>query len=114
MTPQESCQTAESGLLKAQELLLDPRPEAFEQCLHLLSQAIEILEALAAGSSRDWDPPVHLAFRRILISARTLRHQIDHGSNLLRGWMQLRFGNGYTRGGLPEFSETREQRLFEA
>jgi hypothetical protein len=114
MSPSESCQAAESGLQTVQKLLLEPRPDTFEQCLQALSQVIEILENLAAGSSRDWDPAVHLAFHRIRKTAGNLNLQIGHGSNLVRGWMQLRFGAGYTRRGLPEFPEREAERLFEA
>jgi hypothetical protein len=114
MNPQESCQAAELRLQTAQQLLLDPRPGTLDQSLEVLSQVIEILERLAAGSPRDWDPAVHVAFDRIKAGAANLRLQVDHGSNLIRGLMQLRFGEGYTRGGLPEFAQAGAERLFEA
>lgn len=114
MTPRESCLAAESGLLRVQRLLLDPRPETLEQCLQILSQVIELLENLAAGTSTDWDPAVHVAFDRIRKSARGLQLQIEHGSNLVRGWMQLRFGEGYTRRGMPEFTDRESARVLEA
>lgn len=114
MTPREHCQSAEAGLDRVRQLLLEPCPGAFEQCLPVLSQVIETLESLAAGTRHDWDPAVHQAFHRIRASARTLQPQIEHGSNLVRGLMQLRFGAGYTPGGLPVFTEREAESLFEA
>jgi hypothetical protein len=111
MTPQESCQSAEAGLREAQQLL---GPGTMDQCLVALAQVIEILEEVAAGNARDWDPAMHLAFQRIRGAARDLHVQVAHGSNLVRGWMQLRFGAGYTRRGKPEYSERESERLFEA
>jgi hypothetical protein len=111
MTPQESCQSAEAGLREAQQLL---GPGTIDQCLVALAQVIEILEEVAAGNVRDWDPAIHLAFHRIRGTARDLQTQVAHGSNLVRGWMQLRFGAGYTRRGMPEYSEREAERFFEA
>jgi hypothetical protein len=37
-----------------------------------------------------------------------------NGSNLVRGWMQLRLGEGYTRGGSPRFAEPEPARHLEA
>ena len=114
MKPKESCQTAESGLLRAQRLLLNPRPDTLEQCVEALSQVIEVLEELARGTSRDWDSNVYMSFQRLRASTRDLHLQIAHGSNLISGWRQLRFGAGYTRSGLPEFNNPTAERLFEA
>ena len=114
MSPQESCQAAEADLHTAQQLLLEPHADALEQCLETLSRVIEVLENLAAGNARDWDPAVHMAFHRIREGARNLRAQVSHGSNLVRGLMQIRFGAGYTRQGLPEFAEREAGQLFEA
>jgi hypothetical protein len=111
MNPQQSCQSAESNLRQAQQLL---RAGTMDQCLVALAQVIEILEEIAAGNARDWDPAVHLAFHRIRDAARDLHTQVDLGSNMIRGWMQLRFGAGYTRRGLPEFTEREPERLLEA
>ena len=75
-----------------------------EQCLVALAQVIEILEEVAAGNPRDWDPEIQLAFHRIRDAARDPHAQSRHGSNLVRGWMQLKFGSGYARNGSPEFA----------
>jgi hypothetical protein len=114
VTPEESCQAAETSLAAAQRLLSDPRPERLEQGLEALCRAIEIMENLAAGTSRDWDPAVHLAIHRVHASSRHLHRQVEHGTNLVRGWMQRKFGAGYNRGGLPEFTGRESARSFEA
>ncbi len=111
MSPQQSCQRAESNLREAQQFL---GPSTIQQCLVALAQVIEILEEVAAGNPRDWDPEIQLAFHRIRDAARDLHTQVGHGSDLIRGWRQLRLGAGYTRGGLPEFAERESERLFEA
>jgi hypothetical protein len=54
------------------------------------------------------------AIYRIQASARALGQRIEHGSKLVRGWMQLRLGEGYTRGGLPTFMEPPNERHLEA
>jgi hypothetical protein len=111
MTPMESCRSAEARLEEARELM---RPATIDQCLGALAQVIEIMEEIAAGNKRDWDPAVYLAFKRIRDAAGNLHRQIEHGSTLVRGWMQVRFAAGYTRGGLPEFEERESRSMFEA
>lgn len=113
MTPRECCEAAEGGLARAGQLLLTPSPSALEESLQTLSQVLEILETLATGTSRDWDPAVHLAFRRIQTGSRALAAQIEHGSNLVGGWMQLRLGEGYSRQGSPTFTEVEAERHLE-
>jgi hypothetical protein len=105
MNPQESCQAAEAKIQEAQRLMLDPRPEAIERCLNELSQVIALMEKLTTGGSRDWTPEVHASFHRIKSAVDRLRLQIEHASNLCLGWLQVRFGAGYTRQGLPELAE---------
>jgi len=114
MTPQERCEAAENSINAARKLLLSPSPAALEECLQILSQVIETLETLVAGSSRDWDPLVHAAIRRIRFGVSGLRVQIGHGANLISGWMQLRMGEGYTRAGSPELTDQGSNRLLEA
>jgi hypothetical protein len=114
MTPRECCEAAESGLARAGQLLLTPSPGALEESLQALSRVIELLETLASGTARDWDPVVHLAIHRVQAGARALAPQIVNGSNLVRGWMQLRLGEGYTRGGSPRFAEPEPARHLEA
>ena len=111
MSARESCVTAEDRLREAERLL---RPATLGQCLQALGQVIELLEEIAAGNPGDWDPSVHVAFSRIRSSAQDLRLQIEHGSQLVRGWMQLRFGAGYTPKGLPEFADCESRSHFEA
>jgi hypothetical protein len=113
MTPQECCQAAEQNLARAGEFLLNPSPSALEECLQILGQVIETLETLAKGTTLGWDPAVHLAIHRIQTGARALGLRIEHGSYLIRGWMQLRLGEGYTRRGLPSFSEPQTERQME-
>lgn len=107
----QSCRSAEARLEEAAQLL---RPSSIEPCLCALAQVIEILEEVAAGNARDWDPAVHEAFQRIRETARHLHRQVEHGRNLVRGWMQVRFAAGYTRRGQPEFDERESARFFEA
>src|ERR1700722_1934 len=114
MTPQECCESAEHSLARAGEFLLNPTPGALEECLQLLSQITETLETLVKGTTLGWDPAVPLAIYRIQAGARALGLRIEHGSMLVRGWMQLRLGEGYTRGGLPTFSEPQTERQMEA
>lgn len=114
MNPQERCQTAERALAKAGELLLNPTPDALEECLDAFSQVIQILETLAAGTVLGRDPAVGLAAHRLQQGARALAIRLEHGSNLLRGWMQLRLGEGYTRRGAPRFAEAAATRQMEA
>lgn len=114
MTAHERCESAESSINFARKLLLTPSPAALEECGHILSQVIETLEMLVAGSSRDWDPLVHAAIHRIRFGVNGLRIQIGHGSNLIAGWMQLKMGEGYTRQGSPELAERQSKRLMEA
>ena|ERR1700722_9447188 len=114
MSPQESCQQAEAGLQTAGQLLLSPSPDALESCLPVLRQVIEILETLAARPARDWEPALRVDFHRIQANARHLQLQIQHGANLVHGWMQRRLSAGYTRAGLPEFDGPAAERLFEA
>jgi hypothetical protein len=106
-----SCEQAESKMRQARELL---GPATINQCLVALAQVIEVLEEVAAGNPRDWDPEIQVSFHRIRAAARDLHLQVGHGSDLIRGWMQLRFGAGYTRRGLPEFAERESEQLFEA
>jgi hypothetical protein len=96
---------------EAQQLL---SPSTINQCLVALAQVIEVLEEVAAGNPSDWDPEMQIAFHRIRAAARDLHLQVGHGSDLIRGWMQMRFGAGYTRRGQPEFPEHESERLFEA
>ena len=114
MTAAESCRAAESRLDQAGRLLSQPSPELVDQAIDALAGVIEILEKLAAGNSRDWDPAVHLALHRIRAGVRRLRLQIAHASNLLCGWMQRKFSTGYTPRGLPEFAERESGRALEA
>lgn len=114
MTPQERCQSAEAGLEQARRMMADPRPERIEQCVEILGQVAGILENLAAGTSRDWDPAIHLALHRIQTGSRMLAMEIEQGANLVRGWMQRKFGAGYKPNGLPEFAEREHERVFEA
>ncbi len=111
MAIRDSCAAAEDRLRQAQTLL---RPNTLDQCVHALGQVVEILEEIAAGSARDWDPEMHLAFHRIRASAQSLQVQVEHGSRLIRGWMQLRFGAGYTRRGHVQLDEFEAARNFEA
>ncbi len=105
MNPRERCQAAEQALARAGELLLTPTPGAIEECLQVLSQTIELLEGLAGETALGGDPAVPLAMHRVRDGARALGVRLEHGSNLLRGWMQLRRGEGYTRRGAPRFAE---------
>ncbi len=114
MAPRQYCEAAEGGLARASQLLLDPTPGALEECLQVLTQISETLEALASGTSRGWDPAVHLAVGRIQAGARALGLRIEHGSKLVRGWKQLRCGEGYTRRGLPAFAEQEAGHHLEA
>src|ERR1700733_14020687 len=100
MAPLQYCEAAEGDLAQAGQLLLNPTPAALEECLPVLTRVMETLEALAAGTSRGWDPAVHLAIGRIQAGARVLGLRIELGSKLVRGWKQLRCGEGYTRRGL--------------
>ncbi len=114
MTPRECCEEAENSLAQAGELLLNPSPGALEESVQALSRVMELLETLASASARDWDPVVHLAIHRIQTAACALAPRIEHGSKLVRGWMQLRMGEGYTRGGSPQFAEPETGRGLEA
>lgn len=113
MTPRECCEAAENSLAQAGQLLLTPSPGALEESIQVLSRVIELLETLASGNARDWDPVVHLAIHRVHNAARGLAPQIEHGSRLVRGWMQLRMGEGYTRSGSPQFAEPEAARSVE-
>jgi len=101
---------AAARLDEAAQLL---RPATLDQCLHALAQVIEILDEMAVGNPRDWDPEARTALHRIRGAAGNLQRQIEHGSNLVRGWMQIRFSAGYTRGGQPEFDGRESRGLFE-
>ncbi len=114
MTPQESCKAAEETIQTAQQLMLDPRPEAMDRCLTELSRVAAILEGLAVGTSRDWNAELRASFLRIQIANRRLRLQIEHASNFWRGWIQLRLGTGYTRQGLPELAQGETRSSIEA
>lgn len=114
MTAAESCRAAESRLADAARLLSQPKAEPLGEAIEALAGVIEILEQLAAGNSRDWDPAVHLAVHRIRAGAQRLNLQIDHASRLLCGWMQRKFSTGYTPRGLPEFADRDSGRFFEA
>jgi|SRR5580692_9189214 hypothetical protein len=105
MDPRQYCEAAEGDLARAGQLLLSPTPAALEECLQALTRVSETLEALAAGTSRGWDPSVRLAMGRIHAGARALGLRIELGAKLVRGWKQLRCGEGYTRRGLPAFAE---------
>ncbi len=104
MTPHQCCESAEFGLSRVQQELLHPSPNALDESLQTLIEAAESLRALGAGGSGELDDSVRQALQRVQTSARNLRIQIDHGSNLVRGWMQLKFGSGYARNGSPEFA----------
>lgn len=114
MSPQESCQAIEQKIQAAQELIINPSPETMERCLAELSRVASILEGLATGNSRDWSPEVHASFHRVRAAARRLGLQIEHASNLWRGWIQLRMGTGYTRQGLPELTQGTSRSSVEA
>lgn len=114
MNPKACCDAAEQSLARAGEFLLNPTPGALEECLQLLNQVTEMLETLTKGTPLGWDPAVPLAIYRIQDGARALGLRLEHGSNLVRGWMQLRRGEGYTRRGLPTFTETQTERQMEA
>jgi hypothetical protein len=105
MNPRERCEAAEHALARAGELLLAPTPGAIEGCLQTLGQAIEILEDLAGGTAPGRDPDLRLAASRLREGADALSLRLDHGTKLLRGWMQLQRGEGYTRRGAPRFVE---------
>jgi hypothetical protein len=114
MTPTESCQAAEASLLSAQTLMLDPRPEAVDRCVAELSRVAGILEHLATGNARDWNPEVTAAVLRIQAANTRLRGQIEHASNFWRGWLQIKVGTGYTRQGLPEIPASDNHSSIEA
>jgi hypothetical protein len=114
MNPKECCDAAEHSLARAGKYLLDPTPSALEECLQLLNQVTDMLEALTKGTPLRWDPAVPLAIYRIQTGARALGLRLEHGSNLVRGWMQLQCGEGYTRRGLPTFTEPQTERHLEA
>lgn len=114
MDPRERCQAAEHALAKAGDLLLQPTPSAMEDCLQALTQVLEILESLAGVTAFSCDPAIPLAAHRLQAGARLLAIRLEHASNLLRGWMQLRLGEGYTRRGAPRFAEVDAMRHLEA
>lgn len=114
MTSRECCESAEASLNTARQLLMNPSPSAFEDCLQALSEVTRFLESMTHGNPQDWDPTVYFTFHRIRDGVRGLRAQIEHGSNLISGWMQLRHSEGYTRRGSPELAEQQTQRLLEA
>lgn len=110
MTARESCALAEDRLRQAQSLL---RPNSLELCVQTLGQVIELLEEIAAPGHEHCEPAVHLALHRIRQSARDLQIQVDHGSRLVSGWMQVRYSAGYTRRGQPAFNECDSARNYE-
>jgi hypothetical protein len=110
MTAREQCASAEAGLAEAQRYLNQARPESIDRSVEALSQVAETLEKLAAGGAREADAA---AIRRIQKRAAMLRLEIEHGSNLVRGWRQRQSGAGYTRGGLPEFADRDSSRNLE-
>jgi hypothetical protein len=114
MIARECCEQAEVCLQQASLILQKPTPAALEECAQTLAQVVDTMEKLAGGSAREEDPAVRLALTRICVASRNLSLQIEHASNLVRGWMQLQLGEGYTRGGSPVFSEQDAQRHLEA
>jgi len=110
---QEACQETENKIREAQRLMAGARPETLERCLTELGHAIAILEQLVAGNSRDWTPAVAASFYRIRSAAARLNQQIEHGSNVCLGWMQLRLSTGYTQQGRPEFARNRARNSIE-
>ncbi len=114
MTPQESCQAAEERIQAAQQLMLDPRPETMDRCLTELGRVVAILENLATGNARDWNPEIQAAFLRLQAANSRLKMQIEHASNFWRGWIQMRMGTGYTRQGLPELARSEAGSSIEA
>jgi hypothetical protein len=110
---QEACQETENKIIEAQRLMAGARPETLDLCLTELGHAIAILEQLVAGNSRDWTPAVSASFHRIRRTTARMNRQIEHGSNVCMGWMQLRHSTGYTQQGRPEFMRNQARNSIE-
>jgi hypothetical protein len=113
MTSVESLERAESELMQAERLLGDVRPEAVERCNQLLSRAADIFGCLSSSPAGPHDPAMTAVLIRIRAGAARIQSRIDHASNLVRGWRQMKFASGYTRCGQPEFAEESGGRSFE-
>ena|SRR5437879_2110259 len=110
----EFCRLSETKLGEVQRLLLDPRPEALNRCRTELREVMVMLEGLVSGGSLQQNPAVSSSLRQIRHAAQALRLQMEHASNLCLGWIQLRFGTGYSERGLPVLATAEARRSFEA
>ena len=102
MAPElELCNHAEAHLRDAQQALLEAAPDMLERCEAGLSQVIDVLQRLAAVPRANRSVDFVAGLRRIRRTARKLRLQAQHGTNLYRGWMQFTVAEGYAADGSP-------------
>jgi len=109
---------AHAKLREASDLLMRPNPTTLNDCCLLLNEVTGILEELMASGTSELSPEFSESLLPIRQAAQELQAQIQHGSRFCLGWLQIRMGVGYTRGGAPimqeSMAESREGRSFDA
>jgi hypothetical protein len=100
-TTLEACRQADTKIRAAGQALLASDPGAIDFCQSELQQAVTVLERLVSAGAFQSDSSVSWTLLGIRRSAQVLKVQIEYASTLHSGWIQLRFGAGYTEKGLP-------------
>ena len=108
----ERCREAEARIRKLQVSITNPSAACLEACADELR---EVIRLLAEGErSCSIMPCDRLAVQQFKRTIRRLGSQLDHGSNLCLGWLQLCAGAGYTDQGRPLLSEVEVGAGYEA
>ena len=112
--PMEVCRQAEAKIRELQQTLLDPRAETLDLCRLELARIAASLDPLTTSSPSLFEPGLLTTLHQIRGEARELGRRIEYGASFCRGWIQLRFGTGYTQEGLPVFAAAEATTSFEA
>lgn len=112
MTAFESIGNARTRIAEARELLVRPSAGSLDRCRELLGDVADILLTLIQEGPAGLTPEIIQVAREIQETAQQLQVQIEHGSRICRGWMQMRMSTGYSDRGVPILVET-EGRSFE-
>lgn len=112
MTAFESIGNARTRIAEAREMLVRPTPGSLDRCRELLGDVADILLTLIQNGPAGLTPEIIEIAREIQQTASALEAQIEHGSRICLGWMQMHMSTGYSDRGVPILVET-QRRSFE-
>ena len=109
----DSCRLVEAKIETIEKAVLESRPNLLDQCEADLREVAAILQSLISSGNKQMPREARESLDRIRRTSIRMQRQVEHGSNLWIGWLQLRLNAGYTNRGRPVFTMTESATSFE-